>query len=351
MSDIEKKGSKKTYKPRPIRHTATSLMRIVKANPLLQYETDANTSTIKDKLPIDKVKKYSGFQRSQSLRMPLMRPVNVKPEQQEVTKEVKPITKSHINLRPVSKVNNYNNNVKENVAANGNLKTNGKKDVVEARYRININRKAAEVKKIVRNEEKLKIPQVNVVNVPDIVPKGVQKPEENKQVTFKTPLSYKRRSVAFFTPNTMQKPTYTPYTSTPAPDPSDLQRRLNNWLKNRGKSLSSFHHLKCFGIDHDRITNNVENKENIEQMQDLKKGSYEDLRIINEDSEKVQINEDAEKERENIEKNLNGIAKDALRDLHKLILEVMLELIFKYFHELHVHYDTIKDSLEQFGLL
>lgn len=329
---MEKNGSKKTYKPRPVRHTATSLMRIVKANPLLQFETVANTSTIKDKLPIDKVKKYSGFQRSQSLRIPLTKPANIKPEQKEVTKEVKPIAKPHVNVRPAGKVNNYNNNVKENVAVNGNIKTNGKKRILEHCFRTNTDKKAVGLKDIVGSET-AEIPQINVVHVPDIMPKEIQKPEENKQVTFKTPQSFKRRSVAFFTPNTMQKPTYTPYTSTPAPDPSDLQRRLNNWLKNRGKSLSNYHHLKCFGIDHDRITNNVENKENIEQMPDLKKGSYEDLKIIDDGAEKIQVNEDTENESEKIEKNLDVIAKDALRDLHKLILEVILELNLKYFYE------------------
>lgn len=31
---------------------------------------------------------------------------------------------------------------------------------------------------------------------------------------------------------------------------SELQTRLNQWLKNRGKSLSAYHHLTCFGVHH-----------------------------------------------------------------------------------------------------
>lgn len=34
------------------------------------------------------------------------------------------------------------------------------------------------------------------------------------------------------------------------PKPDELQSRLQNWLKKRGKSLDSYHHLQCFGIHH-----------------------------------------------------------------------------------------------------
>lgn len=32
------------------------------------------------------------------------------------------------------------------------------------------------------------------------------------------------------------------------PKPEELQMRLQNWLKKRGKSLNSYHHLQCFGL-------------------------------------------------------------------------------------------------------
>ncbi|KAI5640111.1 hypothetical protein NE865_07525 [Phthorimaea operculella] len=42
----------------------------------------------------------------------------------------------------------------------------------------------------------------------------------------------------------------TPIYNFNTPRPEELQSRLQNWLKKRGKSIDSYHHLQCFGIHH-----------------------------------------------------------------------------------------------------
>lgn len=87
---------------------------------------------------------------------------------------------------------------------------------------------------------------------------------ERKKVKFQTPVSIK-----FNTPR-----------------PEELQARLQNWLKKRGKSVDSYHHLQCFGIFH--LSKDVkpletpskfelyneENKENIALESDSDDQSY-----------------------------------------------------------------------------
>lgn len=140
--------------------------------------------------------------------------------------------------------------------------------------------------------------------------------EANTNTVFKTPLAYKRRSIAFFTPNTTHKVSYTPLTSTPGPNPDDLKIRLEKWLKSRGKSLGGYDHLKCFGINHDILTKNEENKENIERNNADAEGSYEDLRI-------TPPAEPKETDKNHLEMDLRQIARDALKDLRKLMSEVL----------------------------
>lgn len=102
----------------------------------------------------------------------------------------------------------------------------------------------------------------------------------------------------------------------------DLQKRLNNWLIKRGKSLSSFHHLKCFGIeDKESEVIEEENKENIEVSENFDKGSYEDLKIV---SVNYSCNPETETNKPLAlnEENTESVAKAALEDLHKLIQDV-----------------------------
>ncbi|KAJ8985539.1 hypothetical protein NQ317_019922 [Molorchus minor] len=138
-------------------------------------------------------------------------------------------------------------------------------------------------------------------------------------IIFKTPSAYERRSVARFTPrSTISSRRSIYHLTTPLPSLMDLEKRLNDWLVKRGKSLSSFHHLKCFGIEQDgTITKPIdeENKENIEVEHDLDRSSYEDLRITisqsNRPEKPVVLNEE----------NAECVARGALEDLLKLIQE------------------------------
>lgn len=79
--------------------------------------------------------------------------------------------------------------------------------------------------------------------------------------------------------------------------------------------MKTFENLKKFGIRHDTITNNEENKENIETT--IKNNSYEDLGIIVDE-----VKTEEAKLEEEVREDLRGVAKDALKDLKKLILEV-----------------------------
>ncbi|KAJ8928107.1 hypothetical protein NQ314_019333 [Rhamnusium bicolor] len=149
-------------------------------------------------------------------------------------------------------------------------------------------------------------------------------PEGSREssVIFKTPSAYERRSIARFTPKSVASVRRSLYhASTPLPSLNDLQKRLNDWLAKRGKSLSTFHHLKCFGVQgSEQEPIDDENKENIEVDEDLDKGSYEDLKIsVENDSAKSKTS--SSKSPLSNEENSESVAKAALEDLLKLIQE------------------------------
>lgn len=276
------KTAKRQVKPRPVKHTVTSLLRIVNANPLLKYryeKSNGQISTIKDNLPMQKI----NLKRTQSVKE-----------------------------KPIYKINNKeNDNLYTRQQQNASEKPSGNVKLHE-----NIcSRKLESVspfKSTKRNDE---MPNFSSIHKQTCV--TIQPTKNEDVITFKTPNAYKRRSVAFFTPNTERKVAYTPYASTPGPDPSDLKRRLDKWLKTRGKSLGCYNHLKCFGLKYDTVTQNTENKENVEVQTDLSKGSYEDLSIIMENNDVLKPSVHTEEKLD-----LEVIAKEALKDLHKLILEV-----------------------------
>ncbi|XP_018564806.1 uncharacterized protein LOC108906124 [Anoplophora glabripennis] len=152
----------------------------------------------------------------------------------------------------------------------------------------------------------------------DISP--IAESSRESSIVFKTPSAYERRSIAKSTPKSIlstRRSLYRP--ATPLPSLYDLQKRLNDWLVKRGKSLGSFHHLKCFGEqDKELEIVDEENKENIEVNQDLSKGSYEELRIEHSNYECPSESTTAKPLVLN-DGNAEGIAKAALEDLVKLI--------------------------------
>lgn len=97
-----------------------------------------------------------------------------------------------------------------------------------------------------------------------------------------------RKRVKFLTPSLMNLNT---------PKPEELQSRLKTWLQKRGKSLTSYQHLQCFGLHHlkpafgtpksissvafqDAVESprfDDENKENISLESDSDDGSYTEM--------------------------------------------------------------------------
>lgn len=289
--------AEKNRKPNQVRHTLTSMYRLLKANPLLKYQLkgepvfENNETTLltefKDKVP-DKL-------------LPKI-----------VTASAPPPLKD-INTAAVPKVNK-----KPTLVRTQSARPAAKKPVVKQQQKPPA-RKVAPTKTTLNSNKNKKLetkqPEKKVVET-----KTSQQP---KKFEFKTPISYKRRSTIFGTPNSCllgadntRKPSFA---STPGPSAYDLQKRLNDWLKRRGKPIKSFDSLKQFGIKHDTVSKNEENKENIE-VEPEKDASYEDLKIIiKEEAEEIKNQVEDEVK---VEEDLQAIAKDALKDLKTLILEV-----------------------------
>lgn len=109
---------------------------------------------------------------------------------------------------------------------------------------------------------------------------------------FKTPSAYKRRSV-LLTPSTVGAPKYV---STPRKN-----LNLQDWLDDKGESVANYHYLKKF---------DEENKENCE-INTFHNDSLEELKIKRNDQTATDYN-----------------PKEALEDLHKLILKVTIYLFY-----------------------
>ncbi|KAG5877341.1 hypothetical protein JTB14_030712 [Gonioctena quinquepunctata] len=144
------------------------------------------------------------------------------------------------------------------------------------------------------------IPHHNISTISEVSHEGA--------LLFKTPSAYERRSMFKYTPrstNISRRSIYHP--SSDLPSLEDLQKRLNDWLIKRGKSISLFTHLKRYQSPDE------ENKENIEVDPYMDRGSYEDLRI-------PKTEDNASKEKTGDLDNEN-LAKAALVDLNNLIGE------------------------------
>ncbi|KAG5899845.1 hypothetical protein JTB14_012316 [Gonioctena quinquepunctata] len=145
------------------------------------------------------------------------------------------------------------------------------------------------------------IPHHNISTISEVSHEGA--------LLFKTPSAYERRSIDL-------------------PSLEDLQKRLNDRLIKRGKSISLFTHLKRYQSPDE------ENKENIQVDPDMDRGSYEDLRIP-----KTEDNANKEKTGDLVIENLS---KAALVDLNNLIgegfpveqCEAWLELIKSKYNKL-----------------
>lgn len=87
------------------------------------------------------------------------------------------------------------------------------------------------------------------------------------------------------------------------PRPEELQARLKSWLQKRGKSLDTYHHLQCFGINH------LSNKDIVPlAFEELAQFNYEE-----ENKENIALNSDSDDDSyvENMNEN-NKHVKDTV---------------------------------------
>lgn len=258
--------TKKSVKAAPVvKHTKTSLYRMIKANPLLLLDNTTNKfrSDI-DQLDLpDSVLLYSA---STSAR-------NNKEENKVVAQKPKLKNCDRTNL--TGKSSNHQSSTRINQMQNQRTTTkHGKTE------------------------------KSNRTNQPTIS-KETQKNEITPH-NFKTAAAYNRRSAKLCKTSTMNYKNM--YNSTL--HINELQKKLDAWLHKEDKSVSSYHHLKQFG------SNEIddENKENVEPDPPILYNSNEELNIKKyfptlEDTKQTEV-------------DLNFVAHDALTDLYKLILDV-----------------------------
>ncbi|XP_017774936.1 PREDICTED: uncharacterized protein LOC108561488 [Nicrophorus vespilloides] len=318
MSD---KGKKMDEKPKirkapQVRQTLTSVYRMVKANPSLMYQKQR-----KDELKLDKIslppsvsmeyvpiqvkeRRFSESQNSLIKRYSDCKSLNrthqstIKPN---INKgQAKPMSNNILKEKPKTAALQNDNFKKPSIHEN-HPKNKMIKPSCRSLSAQHFNRKKLIAKSTI--EEKLSKADVTQSMEGNIDKAGLLlasecspiKQEVVTQITFKTPTAYKRRSQSFKTPTSVRK---LGRQSTPGPGLNDLQRRLNDWLKKRGKPMSTFHHLKYFSRDK-VITNDSEDKEN------------EAENVEPQITDAIDMNPS----------QLVSIAKDALGDLNQLIID------------------------------
>lgn len=318
-SALTRQPSWKHKKPPEIRQTLTSKLRLLKANPLLKDPeylgglSSANSFTITDKPKVIKKDLTNNLKPSTVVSHEFK-----KPEPPKTGHKSRGAVPKAINKKCNDKKESVTKPNRRSLSAQYFKKQMGQ--VVDQPNPVNKIRKSLsveEIKTIYVNDTSLSpVPVENNTHTPNLI-------------RFRSPSAYQRRSVLSSTPKTESKVNRRSTSVTRTPHPNELQVRLNNWLKAHGKTLSNFHHLKCFGIHHPQNRNKSvfdeplieeENKENVEVFC---RGSYDDLGIEVENSENNKtvgvdlLTED----------NLDVVAKEALVDLHKLILEVSFQKI------------------------
>ncbi|KAG6454573.1 hypothetical protein O3G_MSEX008765 [Manduca sexta] len=164
--------------------------------------------------------------------------------------------------------------------------------------------------------------------------KDINEDENIKEDKVVSAVKSERKRVTFMTPVPQNFNT---------PRPEELQARLKNWLYKRGKSLDSYHHLQCFGINHlvprdlkldfEAIKyDDDENKENIALESDSDDDSVSEMhgkesvvgmwRRASNISESVDLNETTDTMVTTEEPdNVDDVVVGALNDLTELLKE------------------------------
>lgn len=219
--------STKMRKLPEIKQTKTSLLRLLKTNPLL--ETEVMNKTIQNK-----------SKQAEKLPQNISRKDISKVCENKMSKQVSKV--------PQNKDPKENSKLCERKELKSILKTTEKKPQQRRR---SLSAQHFESKKGIQfNKRVSKLNRVQSIDNITISPV-----QEERASTRKSVFEYKC-----------------------ANDMDNLKQGLNNWLKKRGKSLISYPHLKCFNIKCDNEIINEENKENIEVLCE-KSESYENLSI------------------------------------------------------------------------
>ncbi|XP_060520099.1 uncharacterized protein LOC132698183 [Cylas formicarius] len=248
-----------------IKHTKTSLRRLLIANPLLEHEeAGTNRKVIEDK--------------------------------SNNVNSVEIVISGNAPLRPRPTVNNIK-------PVKGPADTNYARSQIKNKHLFHRRSRSHETQKNLKSFSKI------VQSHEDIAAQGISNPPDVEYV-FKTPTAYKRRSI--FTPQTVNSNS-SMCSSTPAPMKIEsLEMKLFEWLKRANRPLS-VHHLKCFGLKHDRnVAEVIANKENIDTSIPRSE-SYENLFNIS------SLNQPRQVKTEMLE--VHNVAKEALSELHNLICE------------------------------
>ncbi|XP_044758724.1 uncharacterized protein LOC123316615 [Coccinella septempunctata] len=246
----DKTGNKKVPE---VKMTKTARMRMLKSNPLIKYQIEkTNNTDMAKNLDLDTMISMNKSVVSELKSHTLTSCQEVKHNQKEDSKKVNQIPK--IEAGPESKISKVKPNkfsshkrklVRRSVSA---PRMNPKKDVMNA----------------IKETQEVIDRSISVENIPHNVTEAIVQPiSQENQPLFACP-SRPRKSL---------------FNSTPCA-PVDLRRKLTDWLVKKEKNISSFKHLKCFGVRKIDIVEE-ENKENFETSCIRRDGSYEDLKIDN----------------------------------------------------------------------
>ncbi|KAH1027703.1 uncharacterized protein LOC109544118 [Dendroctonus ponderosae] len=325
----ETKPQKKKAPAPVIRHTITSYKRMMKANPLLELEMKGiNVNEYFNQLaagnrtnppPTASIPvKQERFEKPQ-LRLPMAsttglskqvtsaksKPSTINSQTHQAARSVTHSSKVLLNSKPLPKSSMKPKTCTYQLTGNSSIQPHSE-----------IQNKATQTKE---NCLPSKVPAI--VEPIEEVPPSVSPTDRRRSnsFTFNTPQTYKRRSVAFLTPQSVRKQSFF-RASTPAPvDMKKLQDRLNIWLKTRAKPPVLFKNMRLFGIDEERKLSSSfknpiieENKENAE-VNESKSNSYENLGI--------QRNANIDDAQDLNQGDLSKYAKEAMGELLTLIEE------------------------------
>lgn len=230
-----------------VRHTITSFKRMLKANPLLELEMKginltehfnelvAKNNASRPETACKPAKKMptagtSGFNKKIILAESKPSTSNAKP--QEAGRSGAHSSKTLVNTKPLPKSSIKPEKCTFHIP--GNTQKPSRDEAQNKATQTQSNCQSMEVRP--------EISENPIEHVPALaLPTDRRK---SNSFTFNTPQAYKRRSVAFLTPQSVRKQSLFRQ-STPAPnDMKKLQDRLNGWLKTRGKPPVLFKNMR-----------------------------------------------------------------------------------------------------------